>query len=120
MKRCAERGYKLTKEEAWSNIITEFMKLADGLETLMPEFYKYIASIQDYNDAMKYTDSDAILPILVTDQNGNSTILWAMNFQMDSYFTVEQPSDGYPMPFARLLYDESSAICWAWKSMIWI
>ena len=37
------RGYKLTKEEAWSNIITEFMKLADGLETLMPEFYKYIA-----------------------------------------------------------------------------
>ena len=102
------RGYKLTKEEAWSNIITEFMKLADGLETLMPEFYKYIASIQDYNDAMKYTDSDAILPILVTDQNGNSTILWAMNFQMDSYFTVEQPSDGYPMPFARLLYDESS------------
>ena len=45
------RGYKLTKEEAWSNIITEFMKLADGLETLMPEFYKYIASIQDYNDA---------------------------------------------------------------------
>ena len=25
------RGYKLTKEEAWSNIITEFMKLADGL-----------------------------------------------------------------------------------------
>lgn len=70
------RGYKLTKEEAWSNIITEFMKLADGLETLMPEFYKYIASIQDYNDAMKYTDSDAILPILVTDQNGNSTILF--------------------------------------------
>ena len=102
------RGYKLTKEEAWSNIITEFMKLADGLETLMPEFYKYIASIQDYNDAMKYTDSDAILPILVTDQNGNSTILWAMNFQMDSYFAVEQPSDGYPMPFAQLYYDESS------------
>ena len=82
------RGYKLTKEEAWSNIITEFMKLADGLETLMPEFYKYIASIQDYNDAMKYTDSDAILPILVTDQNGNSTILWVMAFQMDSYFAA--------------------------------
>lgn len=102
------RGYKLTKEEAWSNIITEFMKLADGLETLMPEFYKYIASIQDYNDAMKYTDSDAILPILVTDQKGNSTILWVMAFQMDSYFAAEQPSDGYPMPFAQLYYDESS------------
>ena len=95
-------------EEAWSNIITEFMKLADGLETLMPEFYKYIASIQDYNDAMKYTDSDAILPILVTDQNGNSTILWVMTFQMDSYFAAEQPSDSYPMPFAQLYYDESS------------
>ena len=102
------RGYKLTKEEAWSNIITEFMKLADGLETLMPEFYKYTASIQNYNDAMKYTDSDAILPILITDQTGNSTILWVMNFQMDSDFAGEQPYGDYPMPFVQLYYDESS------------
>lgn len=57
---------------------------------------------------MKYTDSDAILPILVTDQNGNSTILWVMAFQMDSYFAAEQPSDSYPMPFAQFYYDESS------------
>lgn len=102
------RGYKLTKEEAWSNIMAEVMKLGDGLETLMPEFYKYMASIQNYSDAMKYTDSDAIQPILVTDEKGNSTILWIMNFQMDSDFAAEQENSSYIPPFAQIYYDESS------------
>ena len=96
------------------------MKLADGLETLMPEFYKYIASIQDYNDAMKYTDSDAILPILVTDQNGNSTILWVMAFQMDSYFAVNSQATAILCHLHSSTMMKAVAICWAWKSMIWI
>ena len=107
------RGYKLTKEEAWNNIIAEFMKLADDLESIMPEFYKYIASIQDYNDALTYFDSNSILSVLVTDQNGNSTIIWVISFQMDDSFLTNTQSESYDSaytscPYVELYYDESS------------
>ena len=107
------RGYKLTKEEAWNNIIIEFMKLADDLESIMPEFYKYIASIQDYNDALTYFDSNSILSVLVTDQNGNSTIIWVISFQMDDSFLTNTQSESYDSaytscPYVELYYDESS------------
>ena len=107
------RGYKLTKEEAWNNIIAEFMKLADDLESIMPEFYKYIASIQDYNDALTYFDSNSIRSVLVTDQNGNSTIIWVISFQMDDSFLTNTQSESYDSaytscPYVELYYDESS------------
>lgn len=107
------RGYKLTKEEAWNNIIAEFMKLADDLELIMPEFYKYIASIQDYNDALTYFDSNSIRSVLVTDQNGNSTIIWVISFQMDDSFLTNTQSESYDSaytscPYVELYYDESS------------
>lgn len=107
------RGYKLTKEEAWNNIIAEFMKLADDLESIMPEFYKYIASIQDYNDALTYFDSNSIRSVLVTDQNGNSTIIWGISFQMDDSFLTNTQSESYDSaytscPYVELYYDESS------------
>ena len=107
------RGYKLTKEEAWNNIIAEFMKLADDLESIMPEFYKYIASIQDYNDAWTYFDSNSIRSVLVTDQNGNSTIIWVISFQMDDSFLTNTQSESYDSaytscPYVELYYDESS------------
>ncbi len=107
------RGYKLTKEEAWNNIIAEFMKLADDLESIMPEFYKYIASIQDYNDALTYFDSNSIRSVLVTDQNGNSTIIWVISFQMDDSFLTNTQSESYDSaytscPYVELYYDENS------------
>lgn len=107
------RGYKLTKEEAWNNIVTEFMKLAEDIESIMPEFYKYIASIQDYNDALTYFDSNSIRSVLVTDQNGNSTIIWVISFQMDDSFLTNSQSESYDSaytscPYVELYYDESS------------
>lgn len=107
------RGYKLTKEEAWNNIITEFMKLADDLESIMPELYKYIASLQDYNDAITYFDLNSIKAVLVTDQEGNSTIIWTIGFQMDSDFLNNTQSEAYASayispPYVELYYDESS------------
>ena len=108
------RGYKLTKEEAWNNIITEFMKLADDLESIMPEFYKYIASLQDYNNALTYfAEPDSIKAVLVTDQEGNSTIIWAIGFQMGNEFLNNIQAEAYASayispPYVELYYDESS------------
>ena len=103
------RGYKLTKSEAWNQVITEFMKLGEDLETLMPEFYKFLSSIGNYQQALNDTifDADSVLPILVTDQNGNSTILWIVGFGMDSNYMETSEAD-YPQPYIQLYYDESS------------
>ncbi len=103
------RGYKLTKSEAWSQVITEFMKLGEDLETLMPEFYKFLTSIGNYQQAMNDAifDADAVLPILVTNQNGNSTILWVIGFGMDSNYMETLEAD-FPQPYIQLYYDESS------------
>lgn len=108
------RGYKLTKEEAWNNIIAEFMKLADDLESIMPEFYKYISFLQDYNDAITYfAEPGSIKAVLVTDQEGNSTIIWTICFQMSYDFLNNIQAEAYAsayisLPYVELYYDESS------------
>ena len=108
------RGYKLTKEEAWNNIIAEFMKLADDLESIMPEFYKYISFLQDYNDAITYfAEPGSIKAVLVTDQEGNSTIIWTIGFQMSYDFLNNIQAEAYASayispPYVELYYDESS------------
>ena len=90
------------------------MKLADDLESIMPEFYKYIASLQDYNDAITYfVEPDSIKAVLVTDQEGNSTIIWGVGFQMGNDFLNNIQAEAYASayispPYVELYYDESS------------